>query len=330
MLDASNIKRGFDVFNKTGVTPPESYQSLINLFCSTKGRSSDFIHFLISRKYPKIKLPSYEGTLGIKSKSDLKNIVSNIKENGYHVFQNRISRKVAEHLYDFGINTPAVIKPLEWNDKPRKIEKIDLKNPITVRYDFIEQSLINDHFIQEILTDLSILSVAQQYLGCLPRADGTSMWWNTDFSKEPNAEAATMWHFDMDRVKWLKFFFYLTDVTTETGPHCFIKGSHLTNGIPEDLLRRGYARITDEEAERYYAREKFIEFIAERGTVIAEDTRGLHKGKPVLNGNRLLFQIQFSDHLFGGSLPDAKFTKDLSPKAEAFIKQHKDIYARYL
>ncbi len=78
MLAASNVKRGFDVFSKTGTTPLESYLSLIQLFCSTKGRSNDIIHFLISKKNPKIKLPSFEGTLGIKSKSELRNIVSDI------------------------------------------------------------------------------------------------------------------------------------------------------------------------------------------------------------------------------------------------------------
>ncbi|TGN08014.1 phytanoyl-CoA dioxygenase family protein [Leptospira ilyithenensis] len=330
IVNVSKIKKGFDEFAKTNQTPSESYLSMINLFCSTKGYSNEFIHFFISKKYPKIKLENHEGTLGTKSIADVRKIADAIKRDGYFVFKNGITRKVAEYLYDYGINNEASVLPLETNNGPLRKEKINLNDPVTIRYTFSEEDLINDPTIQELMTDNSILSVAQEYLGCMPRADGTNMWWHTDYSNEPNEEAATMWHFDMDRVKWLKFFFYLTDVTTETGPHCFIKGSHRIKGIPDDLLKKGYSRITDEEVEKYYTRDRILEYIAEKGTVIAEDTRGLHKGKPVIKGARLIFQMQFSDHLFGASLPNAKFSNKFSPRVETLIKDNKDIYARYL
>ena len=56
-----------------------------------------------------------------------------------------------------------------------------------------------------------------------------------------------------------------------------MEGTQQTNAIPSSMLKKGYARLTDEEVEGYYGKDKVIEFIAPRGTIIAEDTRGLHK-----------------------------------------------------
>jgi hypothetical protein len=99
----------------------------------------------------------------------------------------------------------------------------------------------------------------------------------------------------------------LTDVGPENGPHKFIAGSHRTGGIPGELLKKGYARLTDEEVAPHYRPADFIEFTAPRGTIIAEDTRGLHKGQHVNSGHRLMLQIQFSNSLFGPPYPKISF-----------------------
>src|SRR6185503_13469174 len=121
--------------------------------------------------------------------------------------------------------------------------------------------------------------------------------------------AGQLYHFDMDRIKWLKFFIYLTDVEAANGPHCFVRGSHRTHGIPSSLLSKGYARIRDAEVFQYYARETEVRFVAPRGTVIAEDTRGLHKGMEVLSGDRLMLQLQLSNSLFGAPYAPSSFRR---------------------
>lgn len=325
------VRRGFIEFKKTGNTPPEAYSQMINLFCETKGYSNDIIHQII--KTPKRKFPSSSGILGNYAKDDIGKITSILREKGYYIFEQGISDEIGNYLFELGCNTDLAERPLDsdgYKDKTVHSKFNPTLVPKTIRYDFDEQMLINDPIVQKILTDFSILSVAQSYLGCLPKADVTGMWWHTDFSKEPNAEAATMWHFDMDRVKWLKFFFYLTDVTPETGPHCFIEGSHRTKGIPKHLLKHGYARLTDKDVDEYYPKEKYIEYNAKKFTVIAEDTRGLHKGKALIKGSRLIFQTQFSDHLFGGTYSSKKIVRFANPEIEEFIKSNKDIYERFL
>jgi ectoine hydroxylase-related dioxygenase (phytanoyl-CoA dioxygenase family) len=143
-------------------------------------------------------------------------------------------------------------------------------------------------------------------------------------------EAAQFFHFDMDRPKWLKFFIYLTDVGTENGPHTFVSGSQRTGGIPRELLRKGYSRMSDEEVLAFYPPQDVVEFAAPRGTIIAEDTRGLHKGKHVHSGDRLVLQLQFSNSMFGGSYERARFGEPRIEPLRRQIEQYPSVYSAYL
>jgi hypothetical protein len=113
------------------------------------------------------------------------------------------------------------------------------------------------------------------------------------------------------------------------GPHTFVAGSHKTGGIPSDLLQKGYVRLMDEEVASAFEKNKIIEFSAPRGTIIAEDTRGLHKGKHVESGDRLMFQMQFSNSLFGGYYPKVCMGNELTEKLKDATKRFPDLYSTY-
>jgi hypothetical protein len=203
------------------------------------------------------------------------------------------------------------------------------ENPEAVRYDFREQDLISYPVVQRLMADLSIISVAQNYLAAKPILDIVAMWWSAA-SEMPDKQAAQFWHFDMDRIKWLKFFVYLTDVGPENGPHSFVEGSHRRGGIPGNLLQKGYARLTDEEIAANYSTARLIDFTAPRGTILAEDTRGLHKGKHVTKGDRLMFQLEFSNSLFGGDMPISRMTSVQDPSLKEMIRKHRRIFSNYI
>jgi ectoine hydroxylase-related dioxygenase (phytanoyl-CoA dioxygenase family) len=161
--------------------------------------------------------------------------------------------------------------------------------------------------------------------------DTVNMWWTTAFGTRPDSSAAQLWHFDMDRLRWIKFFVYLTDVTLESGPHCFVAGSHRTGGIPQDLRDLGYARITDDVVDRHYPREAIKEFVAPRGSILAEDTRGLHKGKPAIKGDRLMLEFEFSNSLFGGNpVHAARLTEFRDAQFERFVGEHRRLLQRWI
>ena len=84
------------------------------------------------------------------------------------------------------------------------------------------------------------------------------MWWSVAGNKQPDSAAAQLYHFDMDRIRWIKFFINLTDVTAENGPHCFIAGSQQTCGIPRHLLAKGYTRLSDEPVRRESSRTHLL------------------------------------------------------------------------
>ena len=88
-------------------------------------------------------------------------------------------------------------------------------------------------------------------------------------------------------------------------------------------------RLTDAEVESYYDRKDKIEFVALRGTIIAEDTRGLHKGKHVERDDRLILQVQFSNSLFGGYYPKAQMGKELCQELVMAKGKYPELYSTY-
>ena len=179
-----------------------------------------------------------------------------------------------------------------------------------------------------MVADYSLLGVAQEYLRCAPIVDIVTMWWTTAVERTASVESAQQFHFDMDRIKWLKVFIYLTDVTPENGPHCFISGTHRRYSQPRELLKRGYNRILDEDVRKYFEPERFKEFTGPRGTIIFEDTRGFHKGKPAEKGDRLVMEIEYTDSLFGISPPRIP-VQPCHPQFVQMWNEHPKVFARF-
>jgi hypothetical protein len=328
----SNVARtllGAAAYMKNGRTPNFAYQSMLQLFCATGGSSNDAMSSLLSMMHRPYTLPDASGVLGDLSGTDLDNIGSDIRDRGYHVFAQRLPDALCDELLVYATSTPCIRRGLDGGEKADfQVERFPRDNPDGVRYDFSEQELINNSLIQKLMADRSIISVAQNYLRSRPIIDIVAMWWNAA-SEEPDKQAAQYWHFDMDRIKWLKFFIYLTDVGPDNGPHSFVAGSHRTGGIAPALLEKGYARLTDDEVNAHYRTDQFIAFAARRGTIIAEDTRGLHKGKHVIKGDRLMLQFQFTNSLFGGDCPKSRFHKLQNQQLAQMKSEYPRLYSNY-
>lgn len=333
MIDTVALLCGGVAYALTGRTPSITYQSMTRFFCRTGGRSNDLMCRWIRLRDRGIILPAPSGDLGVSNLADAERIAERIRSDGYYVFDQRLPGDVCDRLLRFALETRARVRPMKGQvvgAGNERHEIYDRYHPLAVRYDFDTDEVLSHPDVQRLLASPSVLSVAHSYLKTTPIADVISMWWHTAFSDQPDEEAAQFFHFDMDRIKWLKFFIYLTDVGPDNGPHCFIKGSHRTGGIPSTLLSKGYARLTDEEVFRHFPQRQMIQFLAPRGTIIAEDTRGLHKGLEVRSGDRLMLQIQFSNSLFGGTYPPARLAGNMTPSLSRMIGAYPAIYANYL
>ena len=69
---------------------------------------------------------------------------------------------------------------------------------------------------------------------------------------------------------------------------------------------------------------------AREGTMLLEDTLGLHKGQKLSEGNRLVLQVQYSSNLFGSSeIKKIKFPKEHSSLLLNFKEKYPEIFANF-
>lgn len=163
------------------------------------------------------------------------------------------------------------------------------------------QFIIADYFnteiycsaIKKLQNDPKLLAIAAKYLNTYPAHQGSRMWWsfpgNSSYTEQ--IKAAQCFHYDLDDYKFLKFFFYLTDVDNQSGPHVCVRGSHKQKKYSHVWLRK---READKDIINHYGKECLIEICGKAGFGFAEDPFCFHKGVPPTHKDRLILQIEFA------------------------------------
>lgn len=151
---------------------------------------------------------------------------------------------------------------------------------------FDREDLIRSKTILDIANDSGLLTVAQDFLGATPTISNINMWWS--FGGKSEAEEAQLFHRDVDDWKFCKFFIYLTDVSSENGPHTYVQKTSNSKSL------RKIRRYTDQEIENTFGEENVKVFVRPKGSAFMVDTYGFHKGLLPKSGRRLLLQIQYS------------------------------------
>lgn len=322
---------GYALFLISGKNTERGYQAMVYLFCHTGGRINLGLARFDGLWGKPLAGMNGDGVLGSSVEMRTK-VCDQLRERGYFVKNAALTTEVCDRLMEFALKTPAIIRTMdgEKNTGVARMALIKTAAPEAVRYDYRVSDLLANPDVQDLLADPSFLVLAESYLGSAPKLDILSMWWHTSFYDQPDSEAAQLYHFDMDRPRWLKVFVYLTDVSLENGPHSFIEGSHRIDAIPERFLHRGYVRLTDDEVLDEYGSGREIVFTAPRGSIIVEDTIGLHKGGVVQEGARLVLQLQFSSSLFGAIYPKAVLPKMRTQALEKMMESNQEVYRGYL
>ncbi len=271
------------------------------LFTETGGKFNDKVSCIISKIHGKYNIKESFGIFGAMSSTKVTEIAENIKENGYYIFEDKLPDNVVNEITKFSREQPARI--LDFSKHVTFTEEeflIDEENILSPKYSFKHDRLIRNKNIQSIVFDENLLHIAQEYLEVKPIVDAVSLWWSAPFDKKGTSAAAQEFHFDMDRIKFLKFFIYLTDVGPDNGPHCYVPKSHKI--LPKELRKDG--RYSDETIEKHFG--KHLEICKPKATMMFVDTRGFHKGKPLIKGERLLFQMEFTNSLLGQKVHEFK------------------------
>lgn len=314
---------GYWLFKITKKTNWYAFVSFRRLFVLTKGKSNDLMSKKLSHQNPPYALDNLSDILGSFNTNELNTIVNQIESDGFYVFKNKLDEASVSELVKFATELDAeMIPPAKDGTKYSKYDRNNIRSP---RYQFKELDTYKNPLVQQLATDSSIFAVAQSYLKCKPIQDLTVMWWSAAFEKEASSEAAQLYHFDMDRFKFIKFFFYLTDVNTHNGPHCYVKGSH--KQMPDALWKDG--RIQDNEVTQFFPKENVLEIAGPKGTIMAVDTRGLHKGKVLETGERLILQFEFTNSLFGATYENIDLSGSINSSAKKFMSDHSYSYQRF-
>lgn len=187
-------------------------------------------------------------------------------------------------------------------------------NPSTLTLYMLERS---DAFRQTWL-DPYLLDIVTNYMGIVPRLSEAYVRRNFP---APHRTMNHYWHRDLNTpLHLLKIFFFLSDCGPDNGPHEFVRGSH----DQLDVLN-GKRYFTDDEVDRAHppggaSREVSL---VKAGTVVIEDTRGLHRAQLPQAGYRDLGYAIFVPlrpfyHHRNYGFPRAAFER-LTPLQQAFI-----------
>jgi hypothetical protein len=258
------------------------------LFGSPRAGRLDALAERIARSAPPLEIGTAAGVIA----DPVDGVLADLRRDGFVVLESSLPEDQCAALEALARDAPCDLIGGEGAGRARV--RFDATSPAAIRYDVPEPDLLASDAVQELLADRSVLRIAQAYLGAPPVQDLVAMWW-TAASTTSSSAAAQQYHFDLDRLRFLKLFVYLTDVSSETGPHMYVRGSH--RSLPAEL--RADRRFADDEVLRHFDGERIASITGPRGTMFLADTRGLHKGVPVVRGERLVFQLEYATSLFG-------------------------------
>jgi hypothetical protein len=170
----------------------------------------------------------------------------------------------------------------------------------------------------ELANEPRLLQIAERYLGCPPTIYSFNAWWS--FPQSGSELRGTQHlHRDLDDLRFLTLFVYLTPVTEANGPHRYIRHSHDKAKLAGALTARGWQAGDIDLVTEPLFRSTALEFtdIADTllgdlemlwtgpaGAAVLADTYGLHMGRPPVDGARLIAWVRYglgpNRHSFGG------------------------------
>jgi AcrR family transcriptional regulator len=165
------------------------------------------------------------------------------------------------------------------------------------------RTILSGHHFERVLQcdaalavqqDPLLLNVAKHYLGGEAKLITTRTWWSFPTKSASEADlsrASFKFHFDLDDWRMLKFFFYLSDVDADAGPHVYVRGSHNRRRMKHQLtLLVGHQA---DEVMDFYGEDSAITLIGKAGSGFVEDPFGFHMGTLAKHSPRLMMEVGF-------------------------------------
>ena len=198
----------------------------------TNGAYDAFYMRLAQIFRPKVSLPE----LSSARRDEIKDVVNRLRRDGYMILPELLPAQDVEEIKNFAFSTPGF-----GNDLNKRVSISSDNIPEgQARFYWWMDELTRVPAIQRLITAGPYCAIAQEYLGCRPILAHVTLFLDRPFAGKYEAYA---YHYDNEGPGFLKFFFFLTDVTVGTGAHYFMAGSQ-AHTKPEPVAR---AAIYEEE-----------------------------------------------------------------------------------
>jgi hypothetical protein len=149
--------------------------------------------------------------------------------------------------------------------------------------------------------DPGILAIAAKFLGAEAVHMGSEISWSFPVAGNviQQRKAAQVFHYDLDDYRFIKFFFYLTDVDLSSGAHTYIRGTHTGKKLVHQLIGTRCASIGDEKILEYYDAQNVVDVCGKAGFGFVENPLCFHKGTEPTEKPRLMLQIEYAINDYG-------------------------------
>ena len=226
-----------------------------------------------------------------------------------------------DHIAEF-INTNGCAKMQDFINKDRldvvtrSFETIKQNGELQYDDFYTEQvahPLMTCEGVFDLAFDDQLIKIATSFFDCTPVINNVqlrkSKATTLSESQIPGNGQTTLFHCDKDSPRFLKFFFYLTDVKEDNGPFTYVHQSHIQKF---DGWKSKY-RWTHQEIENIYGSSRVVRITGNKGDLVMANTNGFHKGTKIENGERLLLTIYYGIHptqwltKWGGKMKQSDF-----------------------
>ena len=196
---------------------------------------------------------------------------------------------------------------------------IDLNNSKKiVRLDVLKKDLFSNKKVSEFALKNEWLNIFKNNFKFEPKLMDITAWYTfpdllnnkAEHKEEKNfSYDAQIWHRDVDKIRDIKIFIYLTDVNSiDDGPFEILSGTHLFSFKRFKYSNNNNFRILTKDIPSKILKNK-VSFTGKKGSNFIVDTRCIHRGAQVKKNHRLVLELYFSNSFFGKHFKFNDFTR---------------------
>lgn len=220
-------------------------------------------------------------------KFDERTCYPGIKTEGFVIIENFMSDRECDHYKELIDNFIKTKHDLVWRDETKSDERIYFSNQYISEFD----GIFRDPFIRKAL---------RGHTGCLNPVGFVLA--NKISFVDNNAGSGGGWHRDSLINHQFKAILYLSDVTASNGPFQYIRSSNTKRSLFNNFIKGdsifGKHRFSNNEIDNYLKRlpeRDLVTITGRKGTLLLVDTKGIHRGSPLIQGNRYALTTYFWD-----------------------------------